>query len=149
MSEHVGQGDSSAGLDTELLEECRVLADSLLARVEPILAGFTEGLQRAGRTSTPSGDSSSSDGCSGCPVCALAAAIRGERHEVLAVLVEHAVTAPALLRELLDEFLGGLDTGRRSESDDDQGGAGPGPDGLVAGQRRPSAFVPIDVTVRP
>ncbi|MBT2272202.1 hypothetical protein J7E69_12055 [Rhodococcus enclensis] len=136
-------------MNTELLKECRVLADSLLARVEPILAGFAEGLQRAGRTSTPSGDSSSSDGCNGCPVCALAAAIRGERHGLLVVLAEHAVTAPALLRELLDEFLGGLDTGRRSESDDDQGGAGSAPDGPVSGQPRPSAFVPIDVTVRP
>ncbi|MBT2264410.1 hypothetical protein J7E74_05290 [Rhodococcus erythropolis] len=135
-------------MDTELREELRVLADSVFTRVEPIFVGFAEGLQRAGRTSTPSDESSSFDGCSGCPVCALAAAIRGERHELLAVLAEHAVTVPALLRELLDEFLGGLASGRRSESDDDQGGAGPAPDGPVSGQPRRSAFVPIDVIVR-
>ncbi|MBT2275869.1 hypothetical protein J7E69_31250 [Rhodococcus enclensis] len=145
-------------MDTELLEECRVLADSVFTRVEPIIAGFAEGLQRAGRTSTPSDEPSSFDGCSRCPVCALAAAIRGERHELLIVLAEHAVTLPALLRELLDEFLGGLDNGRRSESDDNPDGARPAPDGSVAyaarnsdgvsGRPRPSAFVPIDVTVR-
>ncbi|MBT2270091.1 hypothetical protein J7E69_01105 [Rhodococcus enclensis] len=135
-------------MDTELLAEFRVLADSLLTRVEPVLAGFAEGLQCAGRTSSPSGDPSSFGGCSGCPVCVLAAAIRGERHELLAVLVEHAVTVPALLRELLDDFLGGLDSGRRSESDDDLDGAGPAPDGPVSGQPRRSAFVPIDVIVR-
>ncbi|MBT2275674.1 hypothetical protein J7E69_30205 [Rhodococcus enclensis] len=135
-------------MGTELFEEFRVLADSLLTRVEPILAGFAEGLQSRDRTSTPSGNPSSFDGCSWCPVCALAAAIRGERHELLVVLAEHAVTAPVLLRELLDEFLGGPESGQRSESGDGPDGARPAPDGSVSGQPRRSAFVPINVSVR-
>lgn len=148
MTEHFAHRDSHARMDTELAEDFRVLADSLLRWVEPILGGFAEGLQSAGRRSMPSSDESSSfDSCSWCPVCALAAAIRGERHELLVGLTEH-VTAPRLLRELLEEFLGGLDGGRGGESDDDADGAGPSSDGPGSGQTRQSAFVPIKVVVR-
>ncbi|WP_185993449.1 hypothetical protein [Rhodococcus sp. KBS0724] len=78
----------------------------------PILATFTEGQQRADRTSTTSSEELPAfSGCSWCPVCALAAAIRGEHHELLAGLAGHVANLLALLREFLDKILGVRDGG--------------------------------------
>lgn len=79
-------------------------------------------------------------GCSWCPVCALAALVRGEHHELLAFLAGQAAAFLALLREILDEFLGG-------PSGPDRGPDG-GPTTPGAERTRTAAFVPINVTVK-
>lgn len=90
-----------------LVAEFRALADTVLTRLEPVLQ------KAAAATADVAGDSASADtqpvftGCSWCPVCALAALVRGEHHELLAFLAGHAAAFLALLREILDEFLGG------------------------------------------
>lgn len=150
MTEHLGRDKYQARPDdhTKLLAEFRMLADSVLARVEPMLASFAEGQQRADRTSTSSEELPAFSGCSWCPVCALSAAIRGEHHELLAVLAGHAATLLALLREFLDKILGGRDDGQGNGPEGGLDGVVRTPDGPASRQSRPSVFVPIDVTVR-
>lgn len=128
---------------TRLLAEFRLLADSVLARIEPILAEYAERPQSC-EGQAPSSEVPDFSGCSWCPVCALAAAIRGEHHELLAVLAGHAATLLALLRQLLDEFLGGSD----GTPGGGQDGKGSTEDVSGDGPPRPSAFVPINVTVK-
>jgi hypothetical protein len=151
LTEHLGRDKYQARPDdhAKLLAELRLLTDSVLARVEPMLATFAEGQQRADRTSTTSSEELPAfSGCSWCPVCALAAAIRGEHHELLAVLAGHAATLLALLRVFLDKILGGRDGGQGSGPEGGPDGAVPTPDGPASKQPRPSAFLPIDVTVQ-
>lgn len=108
-----------------LVAEFRALAETVLTRLEPVLQ------KAAAATADVASDSASTDtqpvftGCSWCPVCALAALVRGEHHELLAFLAGQAAAFLALLREILDEFLGGP-SGRswtRRRSDDARCGA--------------------------
>lgn len=130
-----------------LLAEFRMLADSVLSRVEPILAEFAEGQSTAPDKRTAPDDRPVFGGCSWCPVCALAALLRGEHHELLAVLAGQAAVFLALLREFLDEFFGA----RIGDGDGDGGpeGGAPHPANPAAEQPRASTFVPINVTVKP
>lgn len=72
----------------EFAAELKLLAEAVLERVEPVL-------RRAG-DSEPDWSS-----CSWCPVCAAAALVRGERHDVLAVVAEHGTAIVTVLREAL------------------------------------------------
>lgn len=123
-----------------LVAEFRALAETVLTRLEPVL------LKAAAATADVASDSASADtqpvftGCSWCPVCALAALVRGEHHELLAFLAGQAAVFLALLREILDEFLGG-------PSSPDRGPDG-GPTAPGAERTRTAAFVPINVTVK-
>jgi hypothetical protein len=129
---------------TRLLAEFRVLADSVLARVEPMLAQLAEGRASGPEDGQNPAELPAFGGCSWCPVCAIAALVRGEHHELLAFLAGQAAVLLALLRELLDEFLGGHN-GPDSGPD---GGASAADDSAKA-EPRASAFVPITVTVKP
>lgn len=73
----------------ELVEELRMLAETMLERVEPVLrrAAADGGVEW--------------DGCSWCPVCAAAALVRGEHHDVVATLAEHGTAIVTVLREAL------------------------------------------------
>lgn len=89
---------------TKLLAEFRVLAETVLSRIEPIVAQMAEGRTNVSADVESSEELPAFSGCSWCPVCALAALMRGEHHELLAVLAGHVAVILALLRELLDEF---------------------------------------------
>lgn len=71
----------------KLAAELRVLAAAALEQFEPIL-------RRAA-----SGDQQEWNGCSWCPVCAALALLRGEHHDLLAILAEHGVSIVTVLRE--------------------------------------------------
>ncbi|WP_280257376.1 hypothetical protein [Nocardia wallacei] len=73
----------------ELVEELRMLAETLLERVEPVLRRAAAD----GRVEW--------DGCSWCPICAAAALVRGEHHDVVATLAEHGTAVVTVLREAL------------------------------------------------
>lgn len=72
----------------EFAEELRVLAETVLERVEPALRGAAE--DRPEWTS-----------CSWCPVCATAALLRGEHHDVLTAIADHGTAIVTVLREAL------------------------------------------------
>lgn len=107
----------------ELVAELRALAETVLDRLDPILQKAANG----------SADRSVDDGaacssCSWCPLCALAALIRGEQHDLVTLVAGQAGVLLAALREALDAHE------RGAKTDD-----APAP---------PSAFVPIDVTIK-
>ena len=107
MTEHRGRGNCHAdsGDSTAFWDEFRLLADSVVAGVEPIIATFVEGWVRA-RTSTSSDESPAFSGCVGCPVCAVAAVGRGERHELRECVFGHAAAAVSATLETVNEFFG-------------------------------------------
>ena len=82
-----GGADNSDGL-AEFAAELKILAETVLERVEPVL-------RAAGTGQT---DWSS---CSWCPICAAAALVRGEHHDVLTAVAEHGTAIVTVLREAL------------------------------------------------
>lgn len=74
----------------ELVEELRLLVETVLERIEPALrrAATGEGAQEWAS-------------CSWCPLCAAVALIRGEHHEVVASLAEHGTAMVTVLREAI------------------------------------------------
>lgn len=72
----------------EFAAELRLLAEAVLERVEPVLRRAADGQP----------DWSS---CRWCPVCAAAALVRGEHHDVLAVVADHGTAIVTVLREAL------------------------------------------------
>lgn len=75
----------------DLAAELRLLAEALLDRMGPWLAGAAES------------DDAAPAGCGWCPVCALAAALRGERPELARRLAEQGAGVLAALRVTLDQ----------------------------------------------
>lgn len=73
----------------EFTEELRLLAEVLLARIEPVLRR------------TAADGQADLGGCAWCPVCAAAALVRGEHHDVVAALAEHGTSMVTVLREAL------------------------------------------------
>ena len=73
----------------EFADELRLLAETVLERVEPVL-------RYAAAEDRPEWNS-----CEWCPVCAATALVRGERHEVLATVAEHGTAIVTVLREAL------------------------------------------------
>ncbi|KAF0842506.1 hypothetical protein [Nocardia caishijiensis] len=73
----------------EFAEELRLLAEVLLARVEPVLRR------------TAADGAADLGGCAWCPVCAAAALVRGDHHDVVAALAEHGTSMVTVLREAL------------------------------------------------
>lgn len=71
-------------------EELRLLAEAVLERVEPSLRRAATG---AGKQAW--------DSCDWCPVCALTALVRGEHHDIVAVLADHGTSVVTILREAL------------------------------------------------
>ncbi|MFE7722196.1 hypothetical protein ACFU44_24475 [Nocardia rhizosphaerihabitans] len=85
QSDRHGQPDGFA----EFTEELRLLAEVLLARVEPVLRR------------TAADGQADLGGCAWCPVCAAAALVRGDHHDVVAALAEHGTSMVTVLREAL------------------------------------------------
>lgn len=73
----------------EFTEELRLLAEVLLARVEPVLRR------------TAADGQADLGGCAWCPVCAAAALVRGDHHDVVAALADHGTSMVTVLREAL------------------------------------------------
>ncbi|MEV5836717.1 hypothetical protein [Nocardia sp. NPDC052112] len=82
-----GTAEPGDGLG-EFAAELKLLAEAVLERVEPTLRRAADGQP----------DWSS---CSWCPVCAAAALMRGEHHDVLAVVADHGTAIVTVLREAL------------------------------------------------
>ncbi|WP_433521955.1 hypothetical protein ACQPZ2_32690 [Nocardia pseudovaccinii] len=82
-----GAAEPGDGLG-EFAAELKLLAEAVLERVEPVLRRAADGQP----------DWSS---CSWCPVCAAAALVRGEHHDVLAVVADHGTAIVTVLREAL------------------------------------------------
>ncbi|MEV0294969.1 hypothetical protein [Nocardia sp. NPDC050710] len=72
----------------EFAEELKLLAETVLERVEPVLRHAADGQT----------DWSS---CSWCPVCAAAALMRGEHHDVVTAIADHGTAIVTVLREAL------------------------------------------------
>lgn len=85
QSERHGHHDGFA----EFTEELRLLAEVLLARVEPVLRR------------TAADGQADLGGCAWCPVCAAAALVRGDHHDVVAALADHGTSMVTVLREAL------------------------------------------------
>lgn len=117
------------GDHAELAAELRALAETVLERLEPILQKVAAPVPAEGVGGGDGGAACST--CSWCPLCALAALIRGEQHDLVTLLAGQASTLLTALREVLDAH-----EGTATES----AGAPPAP--------APSAFVPIDVTIK-
>ncbi len=83
-SEHL-HGDGFA----ELTEELRLLAETLLERVEPVLR------RAAAETGADPGS------CAWCPMCAAAALLKGNHHDVVAAIAGHGTAIVTVLREAL------------------------------------------------
>ncbi|MFC9967695.1 hypothetical protein [Nocardia ignorata] len=83
------QSDRNHDGFAEFAEELRLLAEVLLARVEPVLRR------------TAADGAADLGGCAWCPVCAAAALVRGDHHDVVAALAEHGTSMVTVLREAL------------------------------------------------
>ncbi|MCX4098738.1 hypothetical protein [Nocardia sp. alder85J] len=89
MNDGSAAGHSTADHMSEFTEELRLLAETLLERVEPVL-------RRAAADDRPEWD-----GCGWCPLCATAALVRGEHHEAVATIAAHGTAIVTVLREAL------------------------------------------------
>lgn len=81
-----GEGDPD-GM-AEFVAELKLLAESVLERVEPVLRQAADGQVEW-------------SSCSWCPVCAAAALMRGQHHEVLQTVADHGTAIVTVLREAL------------------------------------------------
>ncbi|NLV80474.1 MAG: hypothetical protein GXY65_14255 [Rhodococcus sp.] len=93
-----------------LLADLRVLADTVLDRIEGIVAQIADpAVPHAAHDGDPDGAETRTrpDGasCAWCPICALAALIRGENHELLTRLAAQIAALIAMIRELLARLL--------------------------------------------
>ncbi len=120
------------GEHAELIAELRALADTVLDRLDPILA---KAQQAAGSAATADGSGGCSS-CSWCPLCALAALVRGEQHDLVTLVAGQASTLIAALREMRDAH--------------ERTAAAGSPAAPADGDPVPprSVFAPIDVTIR-
>ncbi|MFI7001889.1 hypothetical protein [Nocardia sp. NPDC050175] len=82
-----GEGDPADGM-AEFVAELKLLAESVLERVEPVLRQAADGQVEW-------------SSCSWCPVCAAAALMRGQHHEVLQTVADHGTAIVTVLREAL------------------------------------------------
>lgn len=149
LKEPRGQGRHRVNWDdpATFLQELMKLANTALTRIEPILATFTEGPERAGRSSTPD-ELPTPSACIWCPVCALAAAVHGDHHKLLMFAGVHVAEASAVVREFLDEMLGGGGDDRESQPDGCSDVAVSALGRSAPPTHRQSVFVPIDVNLR-
>ena len=74
----------------DLVEELRLLMETVLERAEPALRRAASGM-----------DQPEFAGCTWCPVCAVAALVRGEHHELATKIAEHGTAIVTVLREAL------------------------------------------------
>ncbi|AMY18580.1 hypothetical protein R4172_10400 [Rhodococcus kroppenstedtii] len=123
----------------DLVTELRILAELVIDRVEPALR----------RLDDP--EAPHWDGCSWCPLCALAAALRGERHDLLSLVATEFDALAAVVRAYLDDHSStAASTSARPASpaaqttDADESGTG-GP-GASTPSVRPGGYQPITVT---
>ncbi|SNT22632.1 hypothetical protein [Rhodococcoides kyotonense] len=89
---------------SDVAAELWALAETVLTRLEPILARAVEDQADAPR-----------QGCSWCPVCALAALIRGEQHDLLTLVATEGATVVAMIRQIVSEHSA---TGAHRRGDD-------------------------------
>ncbi|WP_346777468.1 hypothetical protein [Rhodococcus sp. HNM0563] len=130
----------------DLLNDLRILADTVLDRVEALVDQVTAqdgAAQTDAATNNDAAESSapapSAGGCTWCPLCAVAALVRGENHELIAKLASQLAALIAIVRELLARFLPPPPTEPGSSPD-----GTPPPEPPDRG-----GFVPISVTIRP
>lgn len=74
----------------DLVEELRLLMETVLERAEPALRRAASGVEQPEFAS-----------CTWCPVCAVAALVRGEHQELATKIAEHGTAIVTVLREAL------------------------------------------------
>jgi hypothetical protein len=97
MTARIDGCDEHAGIG----EELRALALTALDRIEPLLDRVRAEATSPGRAGTAADPGAGT--CEGCPVCAVLAALRGERSESAARLVEQLGDLVTVLRTALEE----------------------------------------------
>ncbi|MFW0873350.1 hypothetical protein [Rhodococcoides corynebacterioides] len=119
----------------DLVAELRILAELVIDRVEPALRRFDDP------------EAPHWDGCSWCPLCALAAALRGERHDLLSLVATEFDALAAVVRAYLDDHAAG--TARPASPTTptaDADGTGTAVPGASTPSVRPGGYQPITVT---
>ncbi|WP_024803737.1 hypothetical protein [Nocardia sp. BMG51109] len=116
----------------ELTEELRLLAETMLERVEPML-------RRAAAE-----DRAEWSGCGWCPVCAAVALLRGEHHDVLTAVAEHGTAIVTVLREALS----GLPVDPVFPPGSDPDGGAPRDTAEPGSRPGASGYVPIPVQIK-
>ena len=111
----------------DLVEELRLLMETVLERAEPAL-----------RRAASDMDQPEFAGCTWCPVCAIAALMRGEHHEMATKIAEHGTAIVTVLREAL--------AGVPVDPSQPEPRPQPGPPQPARAPARP--YVSIPVTVR-
>ncbi|MDJ0393061.1 hypothetical protein QMK17_06925 [Rhodococcus sp. G-MC3] len=129
---------------SDVAAELWALAQTVLTRLEPVLRQAMEDQRERPR-----------QGCSWCPVCALAALIRGEQHDLLALLATEGASVVALLRQLIvDHSPSTPSEGAHASTPTSPGSDAPhGEDRDIPHDTdesvvRRTGFVPITVTVK-
>lgn len=123
----------------DLVAELRILAELVIDRVEPALR----------RLDDP--EAPHWDGCSWCPLCALAAALRGERHDLLSLVATEFDALAAAVRAYLDDHAStAASTAARPASPaaptTHADGTADGAPGASTPSVRPGGYQPITVT---
>lgn len=130
---------------SDVSAELWALAETVLTRLEPVLRQAVEDQRQRPQ-----------QGCSWCPVCAMAALVRGEQHDLLALVASEGAAVIALLRQLMSEHTGApgpSGTERAGREDRPSGGEAHSDDPSVPHDTedpvvRRAKFVPITVTVK-
>ncbi|MGD9620939.1 MAG: hypothetical protein AB7G47_17980 [Mycolicibacterium sp.] len=124
MSEfHADEG--SAGRHSEVPPELRLLAESILGRLDPVVRLLASRVQAAG-----------SGKCEQvwCPVCAGIALISGEQHPLLDTVAEHSVGLLTVVKAMLDNLDGaGAPSKSPGQTPDDASASEPAEPGGPAG----------------
>ncbi|WP_233608671.1 hypothetical protein [Nocardia stercoris] len=136
----------------EFTEELRLLAETLLERVEPVLR----------RAAAESG--ADAGPCAWCPMCAAAALLKGDHHDVVAAIAGHGTAIVTVLREALagvpvepvlpPEFGAGSAAPRESAVPEPDSASAPKAGATPAGSaahrppRGTSGYVSIPVTIK-
>ena len=85
-----------SGDHTDLGPELRLLAQSILDRLDPVM-------RSAAAMAAGSGDAPGKCQQVWCPVCALAALASGEQHPLLNVIAEHSVALLTVIRAIIED----------------------------------------------
>ncbi|NLG55890.1 MAG: hypothetical protein GX542_09640 [Rhodococcus sp.] len=124
-----------------LLAELRELAHTALDRIEPVVAAIAD--------ETSAEHTPEFAGCQWCPVCAFAALLRGERHELLGELSQHALAIVAIIRELLGELGGQMPAAPQTPPSAPQGPTSGQSRDTGSERSRSAAFESIPITINP
>ncbi|GGG05285.1 hypothetical protein GCM10007304_19220 [Rhodococcoides trifolii] len=131
--------------ERDLAADFRVLVETVLDRLEPVIRRLDEG----------AGTGAEWQGCSWCPLCAAAAFLKGERHDLLSLAGGEMEQILTLVRDLLGEHVqkpASTDpVAHQQDSTSESAAESQSPIGAPTGwgeARRKRTYEPITVTVK-